>query len=328
MATDFECCAPLTAGRLLCELIGGLATWARLPLARGTKQPLTFAWKLDCANQQADKPTTRKSAMSTPVGVPHPELPANLATSPGQKRKRASDSSSPDTRRSKRGAPAAAMATTESDAHQAVQVAQAQAAQVTQTAQAAQSFLENTVSIAQAAHEHVNVDDFSALAQATAADHSETTDAANATNTAAAALNMYPNLHVSQPTTEPFSNQPAQEAHQENTFNNHSINQPAPAEPMPVAQPTSMPAPATPAPANGVQQHPVQQHPVQQHPVQQQQPQAPPHPQTHPQYKPPNPKPAVGSEEWHKMRKDNHKEGKPSRNTSLQLASRVNIAGS
>jgi len=256
--------------------------------------------------------------MSTPVGVPHPELPADLATSPGQKRKRASDSSSPDTRRSKRGAPAATMATTESDANQAVQVAQAQAAQVTQTAQAAQSFLDNTVSIAQAAHEHVNVDDFSALAQATAADHSETTDATNATNTAAAALNMYPNLHVSQPTAEPFSSQPAQEAHQENTFTNHSINQPTPAEPMPVAQPTSIPAPAAPAPANGVQQHPVQQ----------QQPQAPPHPQTHPQYKPPNPKPAVGSEEWHKMRKDNHKEGKSSGCHSLQLASHVNIAGS
>jgi hypothetical protein len=40
------------------------------------------------------------------------------------------------------------------------------------------------VSIAQAAHDHVNVDDFSALAQATVADHSEAPLTSNVSSTA------------------------------------------------------------------------------------------------------------------------------------------------
>jgi bHLH factor len=144
----------------------------------------------------------------------------------------------------------------------------------------AESFLENTVSIAQAAHEHVNVDDFSALAQATAADHGDAADTTNASSTAAAALNMYPSLHVPQSTEEAFANQATPETHHEDSaFSNHGVNQP---DGLPMVSPTPLPQPA-----NGVQQ--------------QEQPQ---------RYSTaPNPKPAVGSEEWHKMRKDNHKEG-------------------
>jgi bHLH factor len=155
----------------------------------------------------------------------------------------------------------------------------------------AQAFLDDTVSIAQAAHDHVNVDDFSALAQATAADHNDATDAANASNTAAAALNMYPSLHVPQSTEEAFANQATPETHHEEpTFSNHAVNQPPadnrvlPPPPSTVQQP----------PTNGVQPEP--------------------------RYSgPPNAKPAVGSEEWHKMRKDNHKEGKFPLSLSLSL---------
>ncbi|KAK4236397.1 hypothetical protein C8A03DRAFT_35703 [Achaetomium macrosporum] len=198
--------------------------------------------------------------MAASVGVPHPDLP-EAPTTPGQKRKRASESASPDSRRSKRGAPAApatAMSVPESDS---------------------QTFLGDTVSIAQAAHDHVSVDDFSALAQAAVSDHNDATDTSNASNTAAAALNMYPSLHVPQSTEETFANQATPESHHsENSFNNHAVSQPPP---------DGLPLPPPPAPAqqtpNGAQQE--QRYSAT-----------------------PNPKPAVGSEEWHKMRKDNHKE--------------------
>lgn len=200
--------------------------------------------------------------MAATVGVPHPDL-SEVSTSPAQKRKRGSESASPDSRRSKRGAPAAAMSVPDADA---------------------QAFLGDTVSIAQAAHDHVNVDDFSALAQATASDHNEATDTTNASNTAAAALSMYPSLHVPQSTEEAFANQATPEAHHDETaFNNHAVNQ---------QHPDGLPLPPPPStiqqqPSNGVQQE--QRYSA-----------------------PPNAKPAVGSEEWHKMRKDNHKEGKSS----------------
>jgi bHLH factor len=146
-----------------------------------------------------------------------------------------------------------------------------------------QSFLGDTVSIAQAAHDHVNVDDFSALAQATAAEHhNDTADSTSASNTAAAALNMYPSLHVPQSTEEAFANQTTPETHHdEDAFNGHGVNH---------TPPNGLPLPPPPStiqqpPSNGVQ--PEQRYSA-----------------------PPNAKPAVGSEEWHKMRKDNHKEGK------------------
>ncbi|KAK3990190.1 hypothetical protein QBC44DRAFT_72801 [Cladorrhinum sp. PSN332] len=192
----------------------------------------------------------------TTVGIEqHPDL-SEIATSPGHKRKRNTESISPDSRRNKRGAPAAAMTVADSDA---------------------QAFLENTVSIAQAAHDQVNVDDFNVLAQATANDHAENApDTNNVSSTAAAALNMYPSLHVPQPTEETFVSQPQAETHHdENGFNASAVNQPH-------GLPTMAPSVPVQAP-NDVQ--PDQR------------------------YTPaPSTKPAVGSEEWHKMRKDNHKE--------------------
>ncbi|KAK4146303.1 uncharacterized protein C8A04DRAFT_35024 [Dichotomopilus funicola] len=197
--------------------------------------------------------------MAATVGVQHPDL-SEVSTSPGQKRKRTAESSSPDSRRSKRGVAAASMAGGDSDT---------------------QTFLGDTVSIAQAAHDHVNVDDFSALAQATAADHENAADTSNASSTAAAALNMYPSLHVPQSTEEAFANQPTPETHHdESSFNGHSVSQ---------APPGGLPLPPPPStiqqpPPNGVQS------------------------QEQRYSAPPSAKPAVGSEEWHKMRKDNHKE--------------------
>lgn len=195
--------------------------------------------------------------MAAPVAMEHPDL-TDLSNTPGQKRKRASESASPDSRRNKqRGVPPATMAVPEPEA-----------------------FLENAVSIAQAAHDHVSADDFNALAQA-ASDHTDTADANSATNTAAAALNMYPTLHVPPPTEETFAPPPPgpeMQHHDENAYHN----------PSPVQQPDGLP-PMTPQtslpPPNGVQPEP----PKWGTPM------------------PPN-KPAVGSEEWHKMRKDNHKE--------------------
>lgn len=191
------------------------------------------------------------------MGMEQPDL-SEVTNSPGQKRKRASESASPDSRRNKRSAPAATMTVPEAEA-----------------------FLESTVQIAQAAHDHVNVDDFSALAQATA-DHTDPTDTTNASSTAAAALSMYPTLHVPPTTEETFAAQAEVETHHDdNSFST------------PVPQPDGLPSLAAPSPLqapNGVQVA-VQ----------------------HPRYGgAPNPKPAVGSEEWHKMRKDNHKEGKKS----------------
>ncbi|KAM7202120.1 hypothetical protein V8F20_004574 [Naviculisporaceae sp. PSN 640] len=192
--------------------------------------------------------------MTASMGMEHPDL-SEVTNSPGQKRKRASESASPDSRRNKRSAPAATMTVPEAEA-----------------------FLESaTVQIAQAAHDHVNVDDFSALAQATA-EHTDPTDTTNASNTAAAALSMYPTLHVPPSTEETFAAQAGvvETHHDENSFNT------------PVPQPDGLPSLAAPSPLqapNGVQI---------------------PEP---PRYgSAPNPKPAVGSEEWHKQRKDNHKE--------------------
>ncbi|KAK4650467.1 basic helix-loop-helix protein [Podospora pseudocomata] len=205
--------------------------------------------------------------MAATVGIEqqHTDL-SEITTSPGHKRKRNTESISPDSRRSKRPAPPATMNVTDSEA---------------------QAFLENTaVSIAQAAHDQVNVDDFSVLAQATADHAEEPGDANNATSTAAAALNMYPSLHVPQPTEETFVNQQTSEPqHDENAFN---ISGPHPD--------------GLPAMPRAVNMHPQLQNGVQQVQQVQQVPQEQ-------RYTPAsNPKPAVGSEEWHKMRKDNHKE--------------------
>ena len=180
----------------------------------------------------------------------HPDY-AEVTHTPGPKRKRAAESASPDSRR-KRGAPAA-MAAPEPDE--------------------TPSFLEDAVGIAQAAQDHVNVDDFNALAQATA-EHSSAADPASASSTAAAALNMYPTLHVPPSTEETFAAQAGADTHHDDSgFSASTVNQP---DGLPMAPPTPMQS------TNGVQAEQAYRS---------------------------HQKPAVGSEEWHKMRKDNHKEG-------------------
>lgn len=131
------------------------------------------------------------------------------------------------------------------------------------------AFIESAVHAA--ADSHVNVDDFNALQQATV-EHSDAADPANASSTAAAALgSMYPTIHVPQSTAETFAGHAGAEA-------DHHDN-PYPASTHPDGMPSMV------ASSNGFQGEP-------------------------PRYQvAPNPKPAVGSEEWHKLRKDNHKEG-------------------
>jgi len=188
--------------------------------------------------------------MAATVGLEHPEYSAEVTNTPSQKRKRNTESSSPESRR-KRGAPAAAMAVAEPDT---------------------QSFLDDTVSIAQAAQDHVNVDDFNALAQATA-EHTSAADTATASSTAAAALSMYPTLHVPPSTAETFAASAAAASHHDDSaFNASEVSQP---DGLPMAAPSSLPT-------NGVQAEQG--------------------------YRSHNPKPAVGSDEWHRMRRDNHKE--------------------
>jgi len=188
--------------------------------------------------------------MAATVGIEHPDYVAEVANTPVQKRKRNAESSSPESKR-KRGNNAAALAVNEPDA---------------------QSYLDETVSIAQAAQDHVNVEDFSALAAATA-DHSNAADAATASSTAAAALNMYPSLHVPPPTEETFAASGGTETHHDDSgFNTSAVSPP---DGLPLATPSAVPA-------NGVQ--------------------------ADQSYRSQGSKPTVGSAEWHKMRKDNHKE--------------------
>lgn len=132
----------------------------------------------------------------------------------------------------------------------------------------------------------VNVADFNALQQAAQADHDhpEAPDPTSATSTAQAALGMYPTLHVPPSTEEQFAAQAATDPEHghDPTFNpDVTPTVDSIMEPPQVAPPQHQHTPP-----NGVPHQP-------------------------PRYNPaaPNPKPTVGSEEWHKMRKDNHKEG-------------------
>ncbi|KAI4870922.1 hypothetical protein F4820DRAFT_442786 [Hypoxylon rubiginosum] len=131
---------------------------------------------------------------------------------------------------------------------------------------------------AQAAAQAATNADFTALQQATV-DHHDPSEHANASSTAAAALGtMYPTIHVPQPTEETFAAQTTEvDHHQDPTFGHHDM-----------MHPDGLPD------ANSLGQHAVQNG------VRPTQPYA-----TTPTS---NSKPAVGSEEWHKMRKDNHKE--------------------
>lgn len=154
------------------------------------------------------------------------------------------------------------------------------------------AFIENAIEAANAAAANgVNVADFSALQQAAAAEHSEAADPANASSTAAAALGMYPTLHVPPTTEEQFAAQAANEPPHQDHF------------PSPDGLMSSLPN--VPQPTNGVQGMPQPPHQTHQPPP----PQPPQHRYSSGSASAPAKKPDVGSEEWHKMRKDNHKEG-------------------
>lgn len=145
------------------------------------------------------------------------------------------------------------------------------------------TFIENAIEATHAAAANgVNVADFNALQQAAAADHTDATDPSNATSTAQAALGMYPTLHVPPSTEEQFAAQATAdgEHHHHDTSFNPEMPQPDMMDPSAVGQQP---------PPNGVQ---------------------PPSHRYSTSSATPNPKPTVGSEEWHKMRKDNHKEGR------------------
>lgn len=176
-------------------------------------------------------------------------------SSPGHKRKRGGQDSSPDMRRAKRVVPPAPISDTPDAA-----------------------YVESAVEAAQAAAQAATNADFTALQQA-AANHHDPSSHANASSTAAAALGtMYPTIHVPQPTEETFAAQTAGDVdHHEHPFSHPDL----------MHQPDGLPDATSQTPQNGVRGA---------------QPSYGSTPTT-------SSKPAVGSEEWHKMRKDNHKEG-------------------
>ncbi|ORY70071.1 uncharacterized protein BCR38DRAFT_333958 [Pseudomassariella vexata] len=145
------------------------------------------------------------------------------------------------------------------------------------------AYVETAVEAAQAAAAaNVSAADFTALQQATA-DHHESADPANASTTAAAALgSMYPTLHVPQTTEETFAAQVANENehHHDASFGTTDMLQ-GDNNNIPDTTGSSIVPPSI---QNGIR--PAQ-----------------------PAYSTSShSKAAVGSEEWHKQRKDNHKE--------------------
>ncbi|KAI0180296.1 hypothetical protein GGR52DRAFT_237551 [Hypoxylon sp. FL1284] len=195
------------------------------------------------------------AAMADAAVADQSDYSPSSPSSPGQKRKRVAPES-PDTRRAKRVAPPPPMSTTPDAAYveSAVEAAQAAAAQA--AAQAATNA------------------DFTALQQATA-DHHDSSEHANASSTAAAALGtMYPTIHVPQPTEETFAAQTTGDVDHQEPFGHHDLMH---TDGLPEGSATSI--------ANGVRAS-----------------------QPFATTQGSNSKPAVGSEEWHKMRKDNHKE--------------------
>lgn len=139
----------------------------------------------------------------------------------------------------------------------------------------AASYIESAVEAAQAAAAaNVSAADFTALQQA-AADHHESEDAVNAPSTTVAALgSMYPTIHIPPSTEQTFAAQIANEAeHHHHPYGGTEIMHTADGLPDTSGQNGMRPTPdADFMPQSG-------------------------------------PKPAVGSEEWHKLRKDNHKLG-------------------
>ncbi|KAH9900622.1 hypothetical protein F4778DRAFT_782149 [Xylariomycetidae sp. FL2044] len=139
---------------------------------------------------------------------------------------------------------------------------------------ASAAYVESAVEAAQAAAQAATNADFAALQQAASERH-EASDPANASSTAAAALGtLYPTLNVPQATEETFAAQAEASDNQEQSYNHpdmiHSDGLPETS-----AQQSGRNGLRVPAHGYGP---------------------------------PPGIKPAVGSEEWHKLRKDNHKE--------------------
>ncbi|KAH7037750.1 uncharacterized protein B0I36DRAFT_345822 [Microdochium trichocladiopsis] len=159
----------------------------------------------------------------------------------------------------------------------------APSAALSATDPASAAYVESAVEAAQAAAQAANVNaDFSALQQATV-EHPESADSANASSTAAAALGtMYPSIHIPPSTDETFAAHPDPEPdqHADPAFNANEIIH---ADGLPRSN-SSAASISQPSPQNGAR----------------------------PSHSPYSgglvPKPAVGSEEWHKLRKDNHKE--------------------
>ncbi|KAG7119609.1 putative bHLH domain-containing protein C3F10.12c like [Verticillium longisporum] len=221
------------------------------------------------------------------------------------------------------------------------------------------AFIENAVEAAAAAAANgVNVADLNALQQATAAEHSEAADPANASSTAAAALgSMYPSIHVPQTTEAQFASQGVNDGNhvpdsafdpnmtQHDTIIDSALaGLPSSGSPHDLTPPNDQQQQLThdqhqqmpqhdqhqhdPHQHDQHQQHHLDQHPhmdpqhqqhqhLEQHQQQQQQQHEQPPPQPQPaQHRystgsagaPPKSKPDVGSDEWHKQRKDNHKE--------------------
>ncbi|KAI8962464.1 hypothetical protein F5Y11DRAFT_347447 [Daldinia sp. FL1419] len=194
------------------------------------------------------------AAMADAAVADQNDFNASSPSSPSQKRKRGAPDSSPELRRAKRVPP-----------------------NISGTPDAA--YVESAVEAAQAAAQAATNADFSALQQATA-DHHDTSDHANASSTAAAALGtLYPTIHVPQSTEETFAAQAAAEAehHQDSSFGHNDM-----------LRADGLPDTST----NGLSQS---QNGVR---------------SAQPSYTTSSSasKPAVGSEEWHKLRKDNHKE--------------------
>ncbi|KAL7626741.1 basic helix-loop-helix protein [Parahypoxylon ruwenzoriense] len=144
---------------------------------------------------------------------------------------------------------------------------------------ASAAYVESAVEAAQAAAQAATDAGFTALQQATA-EH-DSSDHTNVSSTAAAALGtLYPTIHVPQPTEETFAAQTVAETehHQDPSFGHNDM-------------PDGLPDVS----ANNLAQQPSQNG------IRPTQPSYAATPGS-------NAKPAVGSEEWHKMRKDNHKE--------------------
>lgn len=139
-------------------------------------------------------------------------------------------------------------------------------------------FIQNAIEATNAAATNgVNVADFNALQQATHGDHTDHASS-DATTTAQAALGMYPTLHVPPSTEEQFAAQASDNGDQPHDHN-----------PFPPDITHDMMDPvAHQQPQNGVQQQQQRHYSASSQGG--------------------NAKPPVGSDEWHKLRKDNHKE--------------------